>query len=436
MKQNSHLIIALVLINICSCSINLSNSAVQSPLANLTSLLSSILNPPQYPGYPQMYSTQMAVAPPLYTPQSPANRQLNLQTNPLNQIISELNAPHMEQSPQDRQLALVEKEQDRLEDFLEQFLIITKRHTFKSYYAFRKFFKHYLENAEEMLRLNHQEYVYLLHLERFIFMANYKDKALNYTVIRAQMSILIRKEQTEIVKCLAENTPFNLRNDYFEVLNQTDPLSKDALRKKLSPHKQALFSSKFARIRHLMQMEKVWHACLRDAKKDHVSHIRIRELRRSIKKGQAKLKHLIAKGTQFIQKYKYAKMSKYVHNQIKVLLYLTEMIHEHKMGSFYSRLSSFYKDLAVSTKVDWTPAKQKMLEHKALSLHSLLNPLSFLTSVYRVISLNKSLLLETAPKVKHLKSLSKQMSEALEDPLEKAILKVYFDVLLLSLIHI
>jgi hypothetical protein len=50
--------------------------------------------------------------------------------------------------------------------------------------------------------------------------------------------------------------------------------------------------------------------------------------------------------------------------------------------------------------------------------------------VYRIININKDLLNETAPKVKHIKTLSSQIVEPFKDPRTKAVLKLYFDILL------
>ena len=400
-------------------------------ISQLTSLLSSLINAPKYPGYPPMYSSQMTIPPPLYSPMMPINRELTLQQNPLKQIMSQIKAEQAPaESPKDRELVSVETERDRLENFLEQFLIVSKRHTYHSYFSFRKFYKTYLEKAEDLLKINHQEFTYLMHLEKFIFVTNYQDHALNYTVIRSQMSIIIRHEHSDILSCLVKNQSFTPRSDYYDLIQQKDPMAHDALREKMSPHDQAKFSSKYARIRHLMKMERVWHKCLRDGKKDHISQIRRRELKKSIRRGQAKLKKTLKKAKEFMDKNKGLKTSKDVRNKMRVLQYLVDMVHEHKMGSFYARLSSFYKDMSITSKLAWSAGKQKLLDQKALSLHAILSPLSFLTSAYRVLNVHRALMLETAPKIKHLDDVSREMSAALEDPLEKAIVKVYFDVLL------
>lgn len=437
MKQSTlkGLLLWMTLTTYLHASLNISSATQPAAntrgLAQLTSLLTSIISPQQYPGYPAVYSP-VNYAPPIYSNPMIPRPALNMQPNPLNQLVNQLQqAPgQMSQVKPERELISRDEEQEKLENFLEQFLLVTKRHSYKSYFSFKLFYKTYLEKAEDMLKINHQELRYLLNLEKYIFLQNYNNGVLNYVAIRGQMHLIIQQEQSDLIDCLARGKSFTLRTDYYVLLRQKDPLTQNILKKKLSPHQEAIFSSKFTKIRHLMKMERVWHKCLRNGRKDHISTIHRRELKKSIRKGQKSLKKVIEKAKKFMEKHKDMKKDKETRIKTRVLYYLLDMIQDHKMGSFYTRLSSFYKDISSVSRRKWNDKKQELLDKKTRKLHGILSPLSFLTSVYRVINLNRNKLNEIAPDAHKLSTLSVDMSKPFEDPRTRSLLKIYFDILL------
>ena len=390
---------------------NQPNSFLQNPLQGLSSFLSKLSLMPQYNTYPMSY-------PPSNYPVgygSPFARGLSLETS------------------DQKNKKLAANEIQKLENFFAQFIIISQRHTFNNYYKLKVFYEKYLLTAEEAIKLNHQEYLYLSNLNKYIFAHNLKAKTLDVVEVKKQLHIIMMDEENQVIINIQNNESFKPRSDYFDLIKENEPRLKTSSQKKSGQKK---FLKDYSQLKKALKLEQEWHDDLKQAKRRHVSQIRKRELKRQISHGQGRIRRLLRQLQRYLENQHGKKSSKEVRQKIKSIKYLLEMIYEHRMGLFFSRVSSYYFDFGMNEHKKPNTKQMAKLEKKAYYIRKNLSPLAFYVSVYRVLQQYRHEIKAKQAKILKSEDLPKKISKLLKDPREKIICKIYFQVLLQRLVEI